>query len=104
MAGGVDQVELICIAIAGVIIEAHGLGFDGDAALFLDFHIIEHLLFHLALGEPAAELNQTVGQRRFPVVDMGHDGKIADIFERCCAHFIAHGGETYHPFRVSPSV
>ncbi|NJM33444.1 MAG: hypothetical protein HC850_00705 [Rhodomicrobium sp.] len=31
---------------------------------------------HLALGQPAAKLDQPVGQRRFAVVDMGDDGKL----------------------------
>ena len=39
----------------------------------------EHLLDHFARFEPAGQLDQPVGQRRFAVVDMGDDREIADV-------------------------
>ncbi len=81
MAGRVDQVEHVILAVAGAIVEPHGLGFDGDAALALDVHRIEHLLDHLARLKPAGELDQPVGERRFAVVDMGDNREIADVFD-----------------------
>ena len=65
----------------GAVIEPHRLRLDGDAALALDIHGIEHLLDHFARLEPAGELNQPVGQRRFAMVDMGDDREIADVFD-----------------------
>ena len=47
--GRVDQVQLVRMPVAGRIIQAHGVGFDGDAALALQVHGVEHLLHHLAL-------------------------------------------------------
>ena len=44
MAGRVDQVEDVVLAVVGVVVEAHGLRLDGDAALALDVHVVEHLL------------------------------------------------------------
>ena len=82
MAGRVDQVEDIVLAVVRLVVQAHGLGLDGDAALALDIHIVEHLLGHLALGKAARRLDQTIGQRRFAVVDMGHDREIADMGKR----------------------
>ncbi len=78
VAGGVHQVELIGLAVLGGVVEADGLGLDGDAALALDVHVIKDLLAHLALGQPAGRLDQPVGQRRLAMVDMGDDGEIAD--------------------------
>ena len=49
VAGRVDQVQLIHVAVAGRIIQAHGVRFDGDAALALQVHGVEDLLHHLAL-------------------------------------------------------
>src|SRR5437763_6132196 len=60
-------------------IEAHGLRLDGDAARALDLHGVEHLLLHLARAQAPGELDQPVGQGRFPMIDMGDDGKIADV-------------------------
>ena len=84
MAGRVDEVEDVVLAILGAVIQAHGLGLDGDAALALDVHRIEHLLLHVAQLEPAGLLDQAVGKRRLAVVDMGDDGEIADVGEGRC--------------------
>ncbi len=75
MAGGVHQVELV--ALPG---EPDGLRLDGDPALALDVHIVEHLgvAGHLAVGEAAGRLDQPVGERRLAVVDMRDDAEIAD--------------------------
>ena len=79
MAGRVDQVEHVVLAVTRAVFEPHGLRLDGDAALALDVHGIEHLLLHLALLQPAGELDQPVGERRLAVVDMGDDREIADV-------------------------
>ena len=81
VAGRVDQVEDVVLAVARLVVEADGLRLDGDAALALDVHGIEHLLHHLALLQPAGELDQPVGERRFAVVDVGDDREIADVVD-----------------------
>ena len=80
VAGRVDQVELVHVAVVGVVIEAHGVGLDGDAALALQVHGVEHLLHHFALRKRAGDLEQTVRQRGFAVVDMRNDREIPDEF------------------------
>ena len=79
MAGRVDQVEDVVLAIVGLVVQPHGLRLDGDAALALDVHVVEHLLLHVAQLEAAGRLDQAVGQRRLAVVDMGNDCEIADV-------------------------
>ena len=79
MARRVHQVQDIGLAILCLIGQAYGLGLDGDAALFLDIHRVEHLLLHFAFGQAAAMLDQAISQRRLAMVDMGDDGKIADF-------------------------
>ena len=54
-------------------------------------HLLEHLLFQVALLAPAAFLDQTVGKRRLAVIDMGDDRKIADMGEVC------HGVQSLSP-------
>ena len=49
VARGVDQVELICLAIVCVVGDAHGVGLDGDAAFALDVHGVQELGLHVAL-------------------------------------------------------
>ena len=79
----VDEVQLVFIAVAGAIEQAYRMGLDGDAALALEVHRIEHLLRHLALGERARHLEQPVGQRGLAVVDVGHNRKVADVSGFC---------------------
>ena len=78
VAGGVDQVQHIGPPVARRIFDAHGVGLDGDAALALDIHAVQQLGLHVAFGHRARHLDQTVGQRGFAVVDMGHDREVAD--------------------------
>jgi hypothetical protein len=58
--------------------QADAFRFDRDAALALEVHGIEDLRRHFALGERAGQLEQTVGQRGFAVVDVRYDAEIPD--------------------------
>ncbi len=86
MAGSVDQIEDVGLAVLGRIGQPHGLRLDGDAALALDIHGIEHLFLHLARRQSAGGLDQTVGQRRFAMVDMRNNGEVADVGNRVGCH------------------
>ena len=69
----VDQVQLM--ALPG---DAHRLRLDRDPALALEIHRIEQLLPHVAVGDGVRELENPIGQGRFPVVDVRDDGEVAD--------------------------
>src|SRR5471030_783873 len=75
----VDQIQVVDLAVARLVRQGGGLRLDGDAALALQIHRIEHLRLHLAVGQAAAQLDDAVGQGRFTVVDVGDDGKIAYV-------------------------
>ena len=75
----VDQVEVVDLAVARRVFERCGLRLDGDAALALDVHRVEHLRFHLAITQAAAALDDAIGQRALAVVDVGNDREIADV-------------------------
>ncbi len=78
VAGSVDQVELVFVAVVREVMQANALGLDGDAALALEVHRIEHLGGHFALGERASKLEQAIGQGGFSVVDVRDDAKVAN--------------------------
>ncbi len=86
MAGCVHQVQDVGAAILGHVIEPHRLGLDGDAALAFDVHGIEHLFAHVAQRHCAGMLDQPVSQRRLAMIDMRHNGKIADPVELLRGH------------------
>ena len=79
VAGRVHEVQLIGLAIARGVVEAHGLRLDRDAPLLLDVHVIKDLLGHLPVGQPPGKLDQPISQRRLAMVDVGYDGEIADL-------------------------
>ena len=53
VAGRVDQVKLIRLAVAGGVVQPHSAGLDRDALLPFEVHIVEHLLLHLSFGDGA---------------------------------------------------
>ncbi len=79
MARRIDEIQQIGLAISGRVLQRYALRFDGDAAFTLDIHGIEDLLRHLTLAQTPATLDDAVGKRGFPVIDMGDDRKIANV-------------------------
>ncbi len=73
--GRVDQVEDVPLPL-----HAHGLRFDRDPALALELHRVEHLRPHVAAGDGVRHLENAVGQRRLPMVDVGDDREVPDAF------------------------
>ena len=61
-------------------------GFDGDAPLPFQIHVVEELLLHLPRFDRVGQFQKTVGEGRFAMVDMGNDGKIADSLEVVLEH------------------
>ena len=78
MAGSVNEVELIRLAVRSRIHHPNGVRLDGDAALALQIHCIEHLRLHLACRQRAGQLQQAVGKRALPMINMGDDREISD--------------------------
>ena len=79
----------------------NGLHLDGNTALALKFHGVEHLVAHLARFDGMGYLQHPVRQSGFAMVNVGYDAEISDVF-----HLIK-----YHPlppltlrgvFRISP--
>ena len=79
MARRVDQIEHIALAIKGRVINSHGIGLDGDPALALDIHTVQHLRLHIPLLNCSSRLDQPVSQSGLSVVNMRHDGEVSDM-------------------------
>ena len=75
----VDQIQPVLVPVPRVVMQANAFRLDGDAALALQIHGVEHLRGHLALREGAGALEQAVGQRGFPVVDVCDDAEIPNV-------------------------
>ena len=77
---GIDEVELVHLPIVGFVVEADGVGFDGDATLSFQVHRVEDLRHHFTLLKRAGYFEQTVGKRALAVIDVGDDGEVPDEF------------------------
>jgi hypothetical protein len=85
VAGRVDQVKLVKLAISGRVLHPHRFSFDGDALFTFEVHRIQHLRHHVALRERAGTLEQPIGQGGLTVVDVGDDDEVADV---CLVHSV----------------
>ena len=79
VARGIDEVELVGLAVLGGIVHGDSAGLDGDAALALNVHVVQNLVFHGALVHALGQLQNTVRQGGFAVVNVCNDAEIADI-------------------------
>ncbi len=86
VAGGVDEVELVGLAVVGHVGHAHRLGLDGDPPLPLQVEGVEHLVLHLPRADRSRPLQEAVGERRFAVIDVGNDREVADAAQRRGGH------------------
>ena len=76
---GVDQVDLVDLAVVGLVVHGDRARLDGDAALALEVHVVEQLLLHLTLGDRLALFEQAVGKGGLAVVDVRDDREVSDI-------------------------
>ena len=79
MAGRIDEVEEVFLAVVRVIDHRYRMALDGDAALALQVHCIERLLLQLAQGHGLRQLEDAVAERRLAVVDMRDDAEVSDV-------------------------
>ena len=86
----IDQIELILVAVVGAVVQADRVRLDGDAALALQVHRVQHLFHHFARRKRAGRFQQPVRQRGLAVVDVRNDREIAD-------EFAVHEGWGTHP-------
>ena len=56
------------------------MGFNGNAPLPLQVHAVQHLFGHFALVQGTGKFQQSVRQGGLPVVNVGDDAKVANVF------------------------
>jgi hypothetical protein len=63
-----------------IMFHLNGMALYGDPSLSFQIHIIQHLLLKVPLTDRICELKQSVGQRAFPMINMGNDTEVPDVF------------------------
>ena len=97
VAGRVDQVEDVLLAIHRGVVQPDRMRLDGDPALALEVHRIEDLCLHLTGLQRAGELEKTIRQGRLAMIDVGDDRKIPD-------ESLIHSDQNDHTPRVLTAV
>ncbi len=80
MAGRIDEVEKVFLAVICMVNQADSLRFDGNAPLTLDVHVVKDLVLHLTFCEHAGGLDHAVRERGFAVINVCDDAEITDSF------------------------
>lgn len=78
----VDQIQVINLPVAGLVVQRSGLCLDGDAPFALNLHGVEHLLGHLPVCQSAATVNKAVRKRGFAVINMGNNREITYMLHK----------------------
>ena len=85
VAGRVEEVEEIGLAVLRLVLHRHRMALDRDAAFALEVHGVEGLLLQLARADGVRELEDAVRQRGLAVVHMRDDAEVANVIE-CLFH------------------
>ena len=79
VAGSVDEVEEIVLAVVGGVDYADGARLDRDSALTLELHVVEELSLHVARGNGVGVLEYPVRERALAVVNVRDYTEISDF-------------------------
>ena len=79
--GRINQVQLVGLAVPGLVQHRDRMRFDGDAAFAFQVHRIEQLLLHLAVRNGPGPVQQAIRERRLSVINVGDDAEITYV--RC---------------------
>src|ERR1700756_475203 len=77
VAGSVDQIQPIGVAVFGYVMPPNAFRLDGDAAFALKVHGVQNLRRHFAFREATGHFDQAVGKRGFAVIDVRDDAEIS---------------------------
>ncbi len=78
MPRGIDQIKLINLSILRRVQHADSMSLDRDTALPLQVHRIQNLRLHFAHRQRPGQLQQPVGQRGFPVINVRNNREVAN--------------------------
>ena len=88
MAGSVDQVQFVFLAVIRLVDHAYGMRLDRDAAFLFQVHGVQKLgMDKVARFNGMGRFKETVRQSGLPVVDVCDNGKITYLVQVCHVSF-----------------
>ncbi len=79
MAGSVDKIKQILLAIFTGVRQGHGLALYCDASFSLKIHRIEYLVPEFSLRDHTCRLDKPVCQGGLSMIDMSNDAEVSNI-------------------------
>ena len=71
-------IALALLAVIAFVLHRYGAGFNRNAALAFDIHIVQELLLKLPFRNHAGAQQHAIGKSTLTVIDVRNDGKIAN--------------------------
>jgi len=68
------------LTVRGTVGERNRIALNGNTPFTLDIHRVEHLVAELPLCHATTGLDQSIGQSRLTMINMGDNAKIPNIF------------------------
>ena len=79
VARGIDQIKYIVLIIK-TIIHLNRMALDGDAPFPLQIHIVQGLRLQVPVSHSSCNLQESIRQGAFAVINVGDDAEIPDLF------------------------
>jgi len=80
MSRRVDEIKKVFLTVLSGVGQADGLALDSNTSFSFNIHVVEKLVLEFPIGDEIAELNHSVCEGGFAVVDMRNYAKISYIF------------------------
>ncbi len=93
----VDQIKHILLSVVRCVQHLNRMAFDRDSTFTLDVHVIQGLFLQLAVRYGPRQMQEAVGERTLPMVNMGDDAEIS------CAFHSVKCGAKIHLYRLRSS-
>jgi hypothetical protein len=77
MARGIDQVQLVLLAVLCLVRQSQGVALDGYASFPLKIHAVQDLIAKLPGAHQTRMLDKAIRQGGFPVIDVCDDAEVS---------------------------
>jgi hypothetical protein len=83
MARRINKIQDVLFAVLCLIGQTDSLALDGNTPFPLNIHIIEKLVTEFPVTHHFANLDKSVGQGGFPMINMCYDAEVPNVFHVC---------------------
>lgn len=79
MPGSINQIQNILLSIVKIV-HLNRMAFDRNAPFPFQVHVVKHLCLKVSFRNCVSHLKKAISQGAFPMINMGYDTEITDVF------------------------